>query len=101
MTGVQLGVPTVSDLVRFAPAANAESSQLSRPRRPKGRRGVSVSPDGKLIAYVSDVTGRPEVWVRPYPGPGAPVRVSANGGAEPLWSRNGRELYFLEGNARR
>ena len=57
-----------------------------------------MSPDEKLIAYVSDVTGRPEVWIRPYPGPGAPVRVSANGGAEPQWARNGRELYFIEGN---
>jgi hypothetical protein len=37
------------------------------------------------------------VWVRAYPGPGAPVRVSANSGAEPQWSRNGRELFFLEG----
>jgi serine/threonine protein kinase len=39
-----------------------------------------------------------EVWVRPYPGPGAPVRVSPSGGTEPIWARSGRELYYLEGD---
>jgi serine/threonine-protein kinase len=66
----------------------------------EGSQGLAVSSDGKWIAYISDVTGRGEVWVRPYPGPGAPVRVSANGGSEPQWSRNGRELYFLENRDR-
>jgi eukaryotic-like serine/threonine-protein kinase len=98
VTGVQLGVPTVSDVVRFAPAPNAEVKPIVQTEVAEGSQGVAVSPDGKLIAYVSDVTGRPELWIRPYPGPGAPVRVSANGGAEPQWARNGRELYFLEGN---
>ena len=97
VTGVQLGVPTVSDVVSFAPAANAEIKPIVQTEVAEGSQGVSATPDGRLIAYISDVTGRPELWVRPYPGPGAPVRVSVNGAAEPQWSRNGRELFFLEG----
>jgi serine/threonine-protein kinase len=98
VTGVQLGVPTVSDVVRFAPGSNAEVKPIVQTDVAEGTQGVAVSPDGAFIAYVTDVTGRPEVWVRPFPGPGAPLRVSANGGAEPQWSRDGRELYFLGDN---
>jgi serine/threonine-protein kinase len=97
LTSVQLGLPTVSDVVSFAPSANAEIKPIIQTEVAEGSQGISATPDGKLIAYVSDVTGGPELWVRPYPGPGAPVRVSANGAAEPQWSRNGRELFFLEG----
>ncbi|MDA2923148.1 protein kinase [Acidobacteria bacterium AH-259-L09] len=59
---------------------------------------ATVSPDGRWLAYVSDVTGRPEIWVRPYPGLGAPTRISPSGGLEPLWRPNGREIFYLEGN---
>jgi eukaryotic-like serine/threonine-protein kinase len=52
------------------------------------------SPDGRFIAYVSGESGSAEVYVQSYPGPGEKVRVSTNGGAEPLWSPNGRELFF-------
>jgi hypothetical protein len=58
---------------------------------------LSLSPDGRWIAYTSDATGRFEIWVQPYPGPGAPVRLSPNGGVEPVWAKNGRELFYLEG----
>jgi Tol biopolymer transport system component len=58
-----------------------------------------ISPEGKLLAYISDRSGRFEVWVRSYPDLEAmrPVQVSNNGGMEPVWSRNGRELFYLEG----
>ena len=39
------------------------------------------------------------IWVRGYPGPGAPLRISPNGGTEPLWARDGRALYYVEGRA--
>ena len=55
-----------------------------------------MSPDGRWIAYAANPTGQMEIWVRPYPGPGAPVRVSPSGGAEPVWARNGRELFYLD-----
>jgi len=58
---------------------------------------AQVSPDGRWLAYRSTRTGRSEVWVKAV-GEGAPVRVSNDGGQEPVWARNGRELYYLEGN---
>jgi serine/threonine-protein kinase len=64
----------------------------------EGFEGLALSPDGRWMAYASDATGRLEIWVQPYPGPGgAPVRVSPDGGIEPVWARNGRELFYLEG----
>jgi serine/threonine-protein kinase len=55
---------------------------------------AEFSPDGHWLAYVSDETGRWEVFVRPYPGPGGKRQVSTEGGTEPVWNRNGRELFF-------
>jgi serine/threonine-protein kinase len=57
----------------------------------------AFSPDGRWIAYGSNESGGPEVYVQPYPGPGEKVRVSAAGGAEPLWTSNGRELLYRSG----
>jgi Tol biopolymer transport system component len=54
----------------------------------------SLSPDGHWLAYASDESGRFEVYVRPFPGPGGQVLVSHNGGSEPVWSRDGRELFY-------
>jgi eukaryotic-like serine/threonine-protein kinase len=54
----------------------------------------AFSPDGRWIAYESDESGRREIYVRPYPGPGGKVQVSSSGGAGALWSRDGREIFF-------
>ncbi len=54
------------------------------------------SPDGLWIAYVSDMSGRNEVYVQPYPGPGPTVQVSNNGGIQPAWASTGRELFYTE-----
>jgi len=53
-----------------------------------------ISPDGNWLAYGSDETGRWEVYVQPYPGLGTTTRISTDGGCEPLWSPDGRELYY-------
>src|SRR5262249_28892592 len=53
-----------------------------------------LSPDGHWLAYCSNKSGRNELYVQPYPGPGAPVLVSTDGAAEPAWSRDGKELFF-------
>jgi hypothetical protein len=60
------------------------------------RLGV-LSPDGKWLAYVSNESG-PGVFVRAFPGPGSKWRISTEGGTEPLWSRQGLELFYREGN---
>ena len=54
-----------------------------------------VSPDGRSIAYEWDASKRPEIYVQPFPGPGATRQVSVNGGIMPIWSRDGRELHFV------
>ncbi len=56
------------------------------------------SPDGRWLAYESDESGRSEVYVRPFPGPGSRSQVSAAGGQAPRWSRTGMELVFLSGD---
>jgi serine/threonine-protein kinase len=60
-----------------------------------------LSPDNRWLAYSSNVSGRLEIYVEPYPGLGATVRVSPNGGVEPLWSPSGDRLYYRSENGRR
>jgi serine/threonine protein kinase/Tol biopolymer transport system component len=59
--------------------------------------GARFSPDGHCVAYVSDESGNNEVYVRPYPD-GTRVQISAAGGTQPVWSSNGRELFFRSGD---
>ena len=61
-------------------------------------RTPQFSPDGHLIAYTSNESGRDEVYVRAYPGPGGKWQISTDGGAEPVWARNGRELFYRNGD---
>ena len=53
------------------------------------------SPDGRWIAYSSDETGQSEIYLRPYPGPGAAIKVSTSGGSTPVWRHDGRELFYV------
>ncbi|MGB8960039.1 MAG: protein kinase [Candidatus Aminicenantales bacterium] len=56
------------------------------------------SPDGRWIAYSSDESKREEVYVRPFPGPGVKYLVSSEGGREPVWARNGKQLFYRWGD---
>jgi serine/threonine-protein kinase len=56
------------------------------------------SPDGRWLAYVSDESGRYEIYVQPYPGPGGKWQISTEGGREPVWNPNGRELFYRSGD---
>ena len=56
------------------------------------------SPDGRWMAYVSDESGRDDVYVRPYPGPGGKWLISQEGGTEPVWARNGKQLFYRRQN---
>lgn len=58
----------------------------------------AFSRDGRWIAYQSTESGRYEIYVQPFPGPGGKWQVSTEGGLRPKWSRNGRELFFRSGN---
>jgi serine/threonine-protein kinase len=54
----------------------------------------AVSPDGRWVAYLSQESGRAEIYVRPFPGPGGKWQISTEGGVAPVWARNGRELFY-------
>jgi len=57
------------------------------------------SPDGRWMAHVSFESGREEVYVRPFPGPGGKWQISHEGGREPLWARDGKRLFYRSGEA--
>jgi Tol biopolymer transport system component len=59
------------------------------------------SPDGHWIAYTSDESGQAEVYVRPFPGPGGKFQISSEGGRNPAWSRDGKEMYYISLNESR
>ncbi|MBI2833800.1 MAG: serine/threonine-protein kinase, partial [Acidobacteria bacterium] len=58
------------------------------------------SPDGRWMAYVSNESGRLEVYVRPFPGPGTKWQISPNGGSQPQWRRDGKELFYIAADHR-
>jgi serine/threonine-protein kinase len=72
------------------------------PRRlfpmPVAGQDAQISPDGRWVAYQATVSSRQEIFVSPFPGPGERRLVSTDGGSEPLWSRDGRELFFQSGS---
>jgi eukaryotic-like serine/threonine-protein kinase len=57
------------------------------------------SPDGRFLAYVSDESGLPEVYVQPHPGPGGKWLISTGGGTDPVWSSDSRELFYRRGDS--
>jgi eukaryotic-like serine/threonine-protein kinase len=57
-----------------------------------------LSSDGKWMAYHSNESGRLEVYIAPYPGPGGRSQISTSGGSDPVWSPDGREVFFQSGN---
>jgi len=59
-----------------------------------GEWNPKISPGGRWLAYVSDESGRDEVYVRPFPGPGGRWLISRDGGREPLWSHEGDEIFY-------
>ncbi len=92
--------PGRADVFALPVSARGDSLGGSRPllAGPANETGARFSPDGRWIAYASDETGANEVYVRPYlPGGsvGAPTQVSAGGGTQPMWSPDGRTLYYV------
>lgn len=69
---------------------------FAKPRFSEG--SARFSPDGKWVAYCTDEPGQNEVFVQPWPGPGPRIQVSSKGGSDPIWSRNGRELFYRHGD---
>jgi len=86
-----------------APSTSSEQAGQVRKARPflqtQFNEGApQFSPDGRWLAYVSDESGTREIYVKAYPGPGGKWQISTNGGNEPVWNRNGCELFFRSGD---
>jgi hypothetical protein len=79
----------------FAVRLGSDSAPVPVAATGADERALAVSPDGRFVAYVSDESGRSEVWVRPLSNP-AEIRwaVSIQGGSEPRWAHSGRELFY-------
>jgi Tol biopolymer transport system component len=86
---------TGSDIVMLSMDGSGAVSPVIRD--PFDQTNPQVSPDGNLIAYESNESGRIEVYVQRFPEPGDKRQVSTRGGSEPLWGRDSRELFFREG----
>jgi hypothetical protein len=84
----------------YAVRAGPDTTPVLLVPRRYGEGGIRISPDGRWLAYTSTESGRREVFVCPLPGGAAAARwqVSSEGGSAPLWSPDGRELYYLAAN---
>jgi Tol biopolymer transport system component len=77
------------------PVSGQEEPRLVRKDVRADTWQAEFSPDGRWLAYMSEESGSPEVYVEPFPTTGARWQISPHGGAEPHWSGNGKELFFL------
>jgi serine/threonine-protein kinase len=84
-TGSDITIATIGPSVEARPLLNTVHSESA----------PAISPDGRWLAYQSDESGRPEVYVRPFPAVDQGLwPISTGGGSEPRWSHDGRELFF-------
>ncbi len=81
------------DIMTLPSAGEREPKPLMRSRFNESH--PEFSPDGRWLAFSSDESGRSEIYVQPYPGPGARVLISTDGGTAPAWARNGQQLFYL------
>jgi hypothetical protein len=81
-----------SDDVRVVAVQDKSVRPVADTRFAEG--SAKFSPDGRWIAYSSDESGRPQVYVQAFPGPGPKIQISNDGGTDPVWQRSGGELYY-------
>jgi eukaryotic-like serine/threonine-protein kinase len=85
-----------SDIYTLSLEGNRTPRALIRTKFSEG--SPKFSPDGKWLAYSSNESGRPEVYAMAFPGPGAKIQVSTDGGTDPVWRRDGKELFYRNGD---
>jgi serine/threonine-protein kinase len=83
------------DVAALDPATADTRMLLSQPAN---EESPAVSPDGAWLAYSSDLSGQLEVYVTTFPEPGGRSQISLSGGSEPVWSPDGRELFYWQGD---
>ncbi|MEP6764067.1 MAG: protein kinase [Gemmatimonadaceae bacterium] len=84
------------DVVHFQIGDSTLTTLVSTPA---DDRAPALSPDNKWLAYTSTISGANQVYVRPYPQTGPSVQVSSRGGTDPVWSRDGAELFYRSGSS--
>jgi serine/threonine-protein kinase len=94
-TGYDIWVLRMGD-----PSAGSGQVRKAQPflRTPFNESAPRFFPDGRWLAYTSNESGRFEIYVQPYPGPGGKWQISTEGGTEPVWNPNGRELFYRSGD---
>ena len=85
--------------IRVTSAAGVDSETKSILQSQADERAPVVSPDGRWLAYLSDETGRYELWVVGLPSAGPPRQLSSGGATEPAWSKDGSKLYYRTGRS--
>ena len=88
-----------SDLWYVERTAGGWSEPRAFLQTPGSERAAAFSPNGRFVAYVSNESGRDEIFVRPFPPSEGRWQISRRGGAQPVWNRAGSELFFVEGDA--
>jgi serine/threonine-protein kinase len=91
------GAETRADLHRLRLGATPAPEVFVKTRF--GEHSGRISPSGRHVAYVSDESGREEVYLQSFPDPGGKLQVSTSGGTQPLWSHDGRSLFFRGGGS--
>src|SRR6202521_3645350 len=83
----------------LVPSASSRQGRKAQPfvRTPSTESAPRFSPNGRWLAYSSDESGRFEIYVQPYPGPGGKWQISTEGGTEPRWTRDG-EIFYRSGD---
>jgi serine/threonine protein kinase/Tol biopolymer transport system component len=95
---LRMGGPSLGSRQAASPGSGqARMAQLFL-RTPFDESAPRFSPDGHWLAYISNESGRYEVYVQPYPGPGGKYQISTEGGTEPVWNPKGRELFYRSGD---
>jgi Tol biopolymer transport system component len=89
--------PATRDDVLVVPASG-EGEPIAYAQSPFNEDQAVFSPDGKWIAYASDESGQPEIYIDSFPTPGHRARLTSGGGSEPRWSASGTDLFFRRGS---
>jgi len=89
--------PTFRDIYRVSTSGGGTPETLVS--GPASDISPGVSSDNRWMIYASDVAGPLEIFMRPFGGAGSPVPISQRGGSEPIWSPDGRAIFYREGRA--
>ena len=95
------GEKTKNDILvlPLAPMSQAQAGGKPEPRvflqTPFGEQRGQFSPDGQWVAYQSNVSGQAQVYAEPFPGPGGKRQISSDGGFNPRWRRDGKEIFYV------